>query len=71
MLIETSFTLNKLYILGVALKEQFFKNLRRFAKAGNKNLFSAAKIFSLILTPEHKHIAFILYKKASILRRVI
>jgi len=71
VLIETGFTLNKLYILGIALKEQFFKNLRRFAKARNKDLFSATKIFSFILTPEHKHIALILYKKAFILRHII
>jgi hypothetical protein len=71
MLIEIGFTLNKLYILGAALKEQFFKNLRRFAKVGNKDLFLAIKISSLILTLKYKHIALILYKKASIPRRVI
>jgi hypothetical protein len=29
--IETGFTLNKLYILGVALREQLLKNLQRSA----------------------------------------
>jgi len=71
VLIKAGFTLNKLYILSAALKEQFFKNLQRFAKARNKNLFLATKIFSLILTPKYKYIALILYKKASILRRII
>ena len=71
VLIETSFTLNKLFILGVALREQFFKNLRRFAKAGNGDLFSATKISSLILTPEHKQAALVPHEKASILGRVI
>jgi hypothetical protein len=63
MLIKIGFTLNKLYILGVALKEQFFKNLQRFTKARNRDLFLATKISSFILTLE--------YKKASIPRRVI
>jgi hypothetical protein len=71
VLIETGFTLNKLCILGAALKEQFFKNLRRSAKAGNRDLFSAAEISSLILTPEHKHTALVPHEKASIPRRVI
>jgi hypothetical protein len=69
--IKTGFTLNKLYILGAALKEQFFKNLRRSIKAGNKDLFSAIEISSLILTPEYKQTAFIPHEKASILRHVI
>ena len=71
MLIKTSFTLNKLCILGIALKEQFLKNLQRFAKARNKNFFLATKISSLILTLKHKQTALILHKKASILKRII
>jgi len=71
MFIKTGFTLNKLYILGTALKEQFFKNLQRSIKIRNKDFFSAIEISNLILTPEHKYTAFIPYKKASILRRVI
>jgi hypothetical protein len=71
MLIEIGFTLNKLYILSAALKEQFFKNLRRFIKVRNRDLFLATKISSLILMPEHKYTALILYEKASIPRRVI
>jgi hypothetical protein len=66
-----SFTLNKLYILGIALKEKFFKNLQRFTKAGNKDLFSAAKIPSLILMLEHKQTALIPHEKASILGHII
>jgi hypothetical protein len=69
-LIETGFTLNKLCILGVALIEQFFKNLRRSAKAGNGDLFSTTDVSSLI-TLEHKPTALIPYEKASILGRVI
>jgi hypothetical protein len=71
VLINASFVLNKVYILGIALKKQFFKNLQRFAKARNKGLFLAIKLFSLILMPEYKQTALILYKKAFILRRVI
>jgi hypothetical protein len=71
VLIETGFTLNKLYILGAALREQLLKNLRRSAKAGNRDLFSATEISSLILTPEYKPTALITQGKASIPGRVI
>jgi hypothetical protein len=69
--IETGFTLNKLCILGVALREQFLKNLQRSAKAGDRDLFSATEISCFILTPEHKLIALILHQKASIPGHVI
>ena len=71
MLIDIGFTLNKLYILNTVLREQFLKNLRRFTKAGNKDVFSAIEISSLILTPERKPTALIPYEKASIPGRVI
>jgi hypothetical protein len=71
MLIETGFILNKLCILGAALKEQFFKNLRRFVKVENRDLFSAVEISSLILTSKHKYTALVPHEKASISRRVI
>jgi hypothetical protein len=41
VLVDIGFILNKVYILGAALREQFLKNLRRSAKAGNGGLFSA------------------------------
>jgi hypothetical protein len=66
VLIETCFVPNKVSILGVALRDQFPKNLWRSAKAGNKDLFSAAKISSLILMPEYKQTALIPHEKASI-----
>jgi hypothetical protein len=69
--IKTGFTLNKLCILGAALREQFLKNLRRSAKAGDRDLFSAVEISYLILTPEHKPTALIPHQKASIPGRVI
>jgi hypothetical protein len=59
--IEIGFTLNKLYILGVVLREQFLKNLRRSTKVGDRDLFSATEISCFILTPEYKPIALILY----------
>jgi hypothetical protein len=65
------FTLNKLCILDAALREQFPKNLRRSAKAGNGDLFSAAEISNLILTPEHKQTALIPHEKAPIPGRVM
>jgi hypothetical protein len=71
VLIETGFVSNKVGILGVALRDQFPKDLRRSAKAGNGDLFSAAEISSLILTPEHKQAALISYEKAPIPRRII
>jgi hypothetical protein len=71
VLIKTSFTLNKLYILGVVLREQFLKNLQRSTKVGDRDLFSAIKISYLILTLEHKPIALIPYQKASILGHII
>jgi hypothetical protein len=39
VLIYVGFILNSLYILSIVLIEQFLKNLRRFTKAGNKDLF--------------------------------
>jgi hypothetical protein len=71
VLIETGFVPNKVDILGVTLRDQFPKNLRRSAKAGNGDLFLAIEISSLILMLEYKQMALILYKKASILGRVI
>jgi hypothetical protein len=71
VLIDIGFTLNKLYILSAALREQFLKNLRRFAKAGNGDVFSATEISSLILTSEHKQTALISHGEASILGRII
>jgi hypothetical protein len=71
VLIETGFVSNKVGVLSVALRDQFPKNLRRSAKAGNGDLFSAAEISSLILTPEHKQTALIPHEKASIPGRVI
>jgi hypothetical protein len=71
VLIKIGFTPNKVCILGAALREQFPKNLQRFAKAGNRDLFSATKLSSFILTPEHKQTALISHEKASILRYVI
>jgi hypothetical protein len=69
--VETGFVSNKVGILGVALRDQFFKNHRRSAKAGNRDLFSAAEISNLKLTPEHKQTALIPHEKASIPGRVI
>lgn len=71
MLIETGFTLNKLCELGVAPREQLFKNLRRFAKLRNRDLFSANETCSLIVTSEHKQTALIPHEKAPIPRRVL
>ena len=71
MLIKIGFILNKLYILGIALKEQCFKNFRRSTKAGNRDLFLTTIFSSSIITPKYKQTTLILYKKASILRRII
>jgi hypothetical protein len=71
VLIDASFVLNKVCILGAALGEQFPENLRRSAKARNGGLFSATELSSLILTPEHKQTALIPHEKASIPGRVI
>jgi hypothetical protein len=68
---ETGFILNNLCILGVALREQFPKNLWRSAKAGNRDLFLTSKFPSLIFTPEHEQMALVPYEEASIPRRVI
>jgi hypothetical protein len=54
VLIDAGFVPNKVGILGATLRDQFPKDLRRSAKAGNRDLFSAAKISRLILTPERK-----------------
>ena len=71
MLIEIGFILNKLYIVGKALREQCLKNLQRSTKAGNEDLFLTTIFSSLIVMPKHKQTTLILYKKASILRRII
>lgn len=71
VLIETGFVLNKVSILSITLRDQFPKILQRSTKVGNRHLFLATKISSLILTLEHKQTAFIPYKKPSILGRVI
>jgi hypothetical protein len=60
MIVKISFALNKLYILGIALIEQFFKNLQRFAKVRNRNVLLIAKFFSLKMMPKYKPTAFIL-----------
>jgi hypothetical protein len=54
VLINIGFVSNKVCILDITLREQFLENLQRFAKAGNKGLFLATKLFSLILTLEPK-----------------
>ena len=59
MPIETGFTLNKLYILGIVLRKQFLKNLRRSTKASNRDFFLATEIFCFILMPEYKLTALI------------
>jgi hypothetical protein len=69
--IETGFTLNKLCILGAALIEQFPKDLRRPAKAGNGDVLSTADFSSFKMTPEHKPTALIPQEKAPIPGRVI
>jgi hypothetical protein len=71
VLIETGFTLNKLYILGIILIKQFPKNLRRSTKAGNRDVLSITEFSSLKITPEHKPIALIPQEKAPIPGRVI
>ena len=71
MLVETGFALNKFCILGVALIEQFPKNLRRSAKAGNGDVLSTTEFSSLKMTPEHKPTALIPQEKAPIPGRVI
>ena len=67
----TGFTLNKLGILGAVLIEQLLKTLRRFAEAGNGDLFSTAKVSSLMLTPEHRQMALMPHENASISERVM
>jgi hypothetical protein len=54
VLINISFVPNKVFILSLALGKQFFKNLQRFAKVRNKDLFLATNLFSLILTSKYK-----------------
>jgi hypothetical protein len=71
VLIKIGFILNKLYILGVTLREQCFKNFQRSIKAGNKDLFLIIIFSNLIVTLKYKQTTLILYKKASILRRII
>jgi hypothetical protein len=69
--IETGFTLNKLYILGIVLIKQFLKDLRRPAKAGNRDVLLTTKFSSLKIIPEYKPTALILQEKAPIPGRVI
>jgi hypothetical protein len=54
VIIDIGFILNKVYILSIILREQFPENSRRSAKAGNRGLFLAIKLSSLILTLELK-----------------
>ena len=71
VLINTGFILNKLGILGVALKEQSLKNLWRSTKVGNRDLFLTIKFSSLILASEYKQVVLVLHEKVSIPGRVI
>jgi hypothetical protein len=71
VLVETGFTLKKLYILGIVLIEQFPKNLQRSTKAGNRDVLSTTEFSSLKIILEHKPTALIPHEKVSISGRII